>query len=134
MFHRSKIGLLTTAIAGIGLLSYTGMPREVADILGMNDDALSIVRELPGDITDVVKQVYETIGNPRDNFQQAMTGFENVAHRNNPQSGGHGDYSRIYEVMDIQSIISELKKLKIQQYYCLPDSQLIQKYYSNMQP
>lgn len=128
MFNR-RLGILSVAALCIGLVSYSGINGDtVKNIIGDSETA-RLLSDIPKDIGGVIKRVYEILGNPRENFQQAMTGFENSAHRNNPNSRGHGDYSRIYEMMDINTIISQLQALKLRENSNKPDSVLIYESY-----
>lgn len=131
MFNR-RLGIFSIAALCIGLVSYSsGINGDtIKNIIGDSDTA-RLLSDIPKDIGGVIKRVYEILGNPKDNFQQAMTGFENAAHRNNPNSRGHGDYSRIYEMMDINTIISQLQTMKLREgkNKNKPDSVLIYESY-----
>lgn len=110
----------------VGIASYSGVTSDTfQQLLGGDSELARAMKDLPSDVKGVVHRVYTVLGNPRDNFQQAMTGFENSAHRNNPGSHGHGDYSRVYEMLDINNIINQLKELRLREYEGKPDSVLI---------
>lgn len=128
MFNKS-LGLFGVAAVCVGLVSYSGIKEDtIRDVFG-DSEVSKMITDLPKDIGGVIKQVYDILGDPRDNFQRAMTGFENAAHRNNPGSHGHGDYSRIYEVLDINNIIAQLKTLKDKGNRNKPDSVIIYESY-----
>lgn len=130
MFRSRKIGLISLAAMCVGIASYSGVnSKAFSQLFGSDSEIASVMKDLPKDIKGVFRRVYEVLGNPRDNFRQAMTGFENAAHQNNPHSRGHGDYSRIYEMLDINNIISQLKNLKLKEYEGQPDSVIIRDSY-----
>ena len=43
------------------------------------------------------------------NFQQGMDGFVNVAHEFNPSAHGHVDCSRMFEQMDINTLLFHIR-------------------------
>lgn len=108
---KGKAGLLSVAALCIGLVSYGELNPGVVDSLLGDGELSSAFRNLPDDAASLAKRVFGILGDPKQNFENAMTGFENSAHRANPHSKGHGDYSRIYQMMDMQTILRQLKEI-----------------------
>lgn len=128
MLHKGKIGLLSLAAMCVGVASYSGINSDfITDLIGDDSEFSQVLKDMPSDAIGVVKKVYSILGNPRDNFQQSMTEFENAAHKNNPYSHGHGDYSRIYNMLDINQMVNQLRELKFKEYKGEPDSVILRK-------
>lgn len=128
MIHKGKVGLLSLIAMCVGIASYSGVNSDViTGLIGGDSELAHVLKDMPSDAIGVVKKVYSILGNPRDNFQQAMTGFENAAHKNNPYSHGHGDYSRIYNMLDINQMVNQLRELKFKEYKGEPDSVILRK-------
>lgn len=105
-------GLLAIAAFCVGIATYGGVSTiGFAKLFGDGDAYGMSLSDLPGDAMGLIKRCFEVLGNPKENFRKAMTGIENNARASNPSSrGGHGDYSMIYEILDINTAINLLRE------------------------
>lgn len=121
-WRRKKYGLATVLAICLGVASYSGLGDEgISRLLG-NSEVAQALTDIPTDLVGTVKRVYSILGHPKDNFENAMRGFETTTARLSGRPVRHGDYSRIYMMLDINTIIGQLKDLKLKESYNVPDS------------
>lgn len=106
--------LFSLLIMGVCVASYaTDIPEVFKRIFGDDVSIMSAVKEMPQNASQLIDKTYELLGDPKANFQQGMDGFITVAHEFNPSATGHGNYDRIYEVMDLKTFINKIKENEI---------------------
>ena len=103
--------LLALLFTGAVAVNYSGEIRDTVNrILGPHASSVTVaIDDIYQNRSVYLDKAGRLVNNSGNNFQQGVDDFVNVAREFNPSAGGHVDCSRMFQQMDLNTLLYHIR-------------------------